>query len=182
SRLVSALLSQSAICVDIVTSALNPREVLPLGIAFSFATHPGYYVVCPDEPREALAVLEEFRGVFESEAIEKIGHKLKFDATLLRWHGIELRGKLMDIRLAYSMKEPEMRHGLDYLSKLYLSYSSISITTLIGQSGETQKSLRDVPLESVAEYACEEADVTLQVSHIVRPDIEVRGVAQVCYD
>jgi DNA polymerase-1 len=181
-RLVSTLLSRSAICLDFVTSARNPREALPLGIAFSFAPHSGHYVVCPDEPREALAVLEEFRSVFESEAIEKIGHKVKFDATLLRWHGIELRGKLMDIRLAHSMKEPEMRHGLDYLARLYLGYCSISITSLIGQQGDTQKSLRDVPLETVAEYACEAADVTLQVSQVIRPDIEARGVAQVCYD
>jgi DNA polymerase-1 len=182
SRLVTTLLAQSAICLDTVTSDQNPREALPLGIAFAFAPHSGYYVVCPEEPRDALAILEEFRGVFESEAIEKIGHKLKFDATLLRWHGIELRGKLLDVRLAHSMKEPELHHGIEYLSKLYLGYSSISVTDLIGQRGDTQKSLREVPLESVAEYACEAADVTLQVSQVIRPDIEARGVAQVCHD
>jgi DNA polymerase-1 len=182
SRLVSTLLSQSAICVEIVPTGRNPREAVPLGIAFSFAPYSGYYVVCPDDPGEALAVLEEFRRVFESEKVEKIGHHLKHHATLLRWHGIELRGKLMDILLAHSMKEPEMRHGLDYLSKLYLGYTSISISDLIGHHGEAQKSMRDVPLEHVAEYACEDADVTLQVSQVIRPDIEARGVGQVCYE
>ena len=182
SQLVSTLLSQSAIAFDTETTGQNPREALPLGIAFSFAPHSAYYVVFPTDPREALAVLEEFRPVFENEEIEKIGHHLKYDATLLRWHGIELRGKLMDTLMAHSMKEPEMRHGLDYLSKLYLGYIPISSSDLIGQRGDNRKSLQDVELERVAEYASEDADVTLQVSQVIRPDIEARGVAQVCYD
>src|SRR5262249_14591055 len=86
------------------------------------------------------------------------------------------------IRLAHSMKEPEMHQGLEYLVKLYLGYSPIAITDLIGPRGDSQKSLQDVPLESVAEYTCEMADVTLQVSQVIRTDIEARGVAQVCHE
>ena len=70
-------------------------------------------------------MLEEFRPFFESAAITKIGHNLKYDVTLLRWHGIRVRGQLIDTMLAHSMKEPEMRHGLDYLAKLYLAYQPI---------------------------------------------------------
>ncbi len=180
--LIDKLLSQQAICFDTETTGLDPRRALPLGIAFSFKPHTGYYVVCPEDHQKAMAVLEEFRPVFENEKFQKIGHNLKYDLTLLKWHGIEVRGELFDTMLAHSMKEPEMRHGLDYLSKLYLGYKPIPTNELIGEKGEDQKSMRDVPLEKVAQYACEDADVTLQVAAVIRPDIERRGVSQVCYE
>ena len=86
----------------------------------------------------------------------------------------------MDTMLAHSMKEPEMRHGLDYLSSLYLNYKPIPTSDLIGPKGEDQLNMRDVDVEKVSEYACEDADVTLQVAAVIRPDIEERGVSQVC--
>ena len=122
------------------------------------------------------------REVLEDPAIAKIGHNLKYDVTLLRWHGIKVAGELFDTMLAHSMKEPEMRHGLDYLAKLYLGYTPIPTSDLIGPKGVEQKNMRDVEVEKVAEYACEDADVTLQVAAVLRPEIESRGVAQVCYE
>jgi len=127
-------------------------------------------------------VLEEFRPVFENESIAKYGHNLKYDVTLLKWHGIDVNGELVDTMLAHSMKEPEMKHGLDYLAKLYLGYQPIPTSDLIGKKGEDQRSMRDVPLEIVAEYACEDADITLQLADVIKPDIEARGVAEVCYE
>ena len=93
---------------------------MPLGISFSYEHGKATYVTIPDSPEMAQAVLDEFRPVFENEAIEKVGHNLKYDITLLKWHGIEVHGKLFDTMLAHSMKEPEMQHGLDYLSKVVL--------------------------------------------------------------
>jgi DNA polymerase-1 len=180
--LVKLLLNQNIICFDTETTGLDPRSALPLGIAFSFAPNTGFYVVCPEDLDEAKAVIEEFRPVLESETIEKVGHNLKYDVTLLKWHGFEVKGTLFDTMLAHSMKEPEMRHGLDYLAKLYLGYKPIPTSDLIGERGPDQLNMRDVAVEKVAEYACEDADITLQVANMLRPDIEKRQVAQVCYD
>ncbi len=180
--LLKLLQKQSEICFDTETTGLDARSAFPIGIAFSFKKFEAYYVVCPDEPASTKAVLEEFRPIFENEQIAKIGHNLKYDMTLLKWHGIEVRGTLFDTMLAHSMKEPEMRHGLDYLAKLYLNYKPIPIEELIGERGPEQKNMRDVPVEQVAEYAGEDADVTLQVAQAIRPDIEKQGVAQVCYE
>ena len=180
--LISKLKKQKSFCFDTETTGLNPRQALPLGIAFAFEPHSAFYVVCPEEKEKAQAVLEEFREVFLDESIEKIGHNLKYDVTLLKWHGIEVRGKLMDTMLAHSMKEPEMNHGLDYLAKLYLGYQPVPISDLIGPRGEEQKNLRDIPVEKVCQYACEDADITLQVAAVLRPDIEARGVSEVCHD
>ena len=181
-ELIAELLSQRAICFDTETTGLNPREALPLGIAFAWEPRRAKYVVCPTGRSEALDLLEEFRPVFENQTIEKIGHNLKYDVTLLKWHGFDVAGPFMDTMLAHSMKEPEMRHGLDYLAKLYLNYKPIPTSDLIGERDGPQKSMSEVPLERVAEYACEDADVTLQVSQAIRPEIERGGVSQVCYE
>lgn len=181
-ELIDKLKQQSGFCFDTETTGLDPRRALPLGIAFSFQQHEAYYVVCPPERDQAMQVFEEFREVLEDESIAKTGHNLKYDLTLLKWHGIDVRGELFDTMLAHSMKEPEMRHGLDYLSKLYLGYVPIPTSDLIGPRGEEQKSMRDVPIDQVAEYACEDADVTLQVAEAIRPDIDARGVGKVCYE
>ena len=182
SELVQLLCRQKLVCFDTETTGLDPRTAAPLGMSFSIEPHCAYYVVCPNDPQLAQAVLDEFRPIFENVAIEKVGHNLKYDATLLRWHGITLCGTLFDSMLAHQMKEPEMQHGLEYLAKLYLGYAPIPISDLIGKKGSQQRNMRDVPLEVLAEYACEDADVTLQVARAIRPDIEERGVAQVCYE
>lgn len=180
--LLRKLATQREICFDTETTGLDPRTALPLGVAFCFQTHEAYYVVCPQEPGQAQAVLDEFRPIFANPQIAKMGHNLKYDLSVLKWHGIEVHGTLFDTMLAHSMKEPEMRHGLDYLSKLYLNYNPISITELIGERGPNQKNMRDVPVETVAEYAGEDADVTWQVAQVLRPDLEKQGVSQVCYE
>lgn len=181
-ELLGQLRRQASFCFDSETTGLDPRRALPLGLAFCFRPHEAHYVVCGDDRQQAMAVIEEFRSVFQDESIVKIGHNLKYDLTVLKWHGMEVRGELFDTMLAHSMKEPEMRHGLDYLAKLYLGYVPIPISQLIGQRGPEQKDMRDVEVDKLAEYACEDADVTLQVAAAIRPEIESRGVSQVCYE
>ena len=181
-ELIAQLKQQPCFCFDTETTGLDPRTAMPLGIAFCFQPHRAFYVVCPyDDPQAAVAVLEEFRQLLEDESIKKIGHNLKYDSSLLKWQGIEVRGELFDTMLAHSMKEPEMRHGLDYLSKLYLGYKPIPTSALIGEKGADQLNMRDVEVAKLAEYSAEDADVTWQVAEAIRPDIEARGVSQVCY-
>ena len=182
SELLKKLLQQKAVCFDTETTGLDARAALPLGIAFSFEPHVAYYVSCPPDTQDGASVLDEFRPFFENDAIKKIGHNLKYDITLLKWHGIDVRGPLLDTMLAHSMKEPEMVHNLDYLARLYLGYKPIPTSALIGERGSEQKNMRDIPVETVAEYACEDADITLQVAEKIAPDIEKRGVAEVCYE
>ncbi len=181
-ELIAELETQSSICFDTETTGLDPREAQILGISFCLSPHKAWYVVCPDGDAQRTSMLEEFRGLFECEQIAKTGHNLKFDVSLLKWNGIDVRGTLFDTMLAHSMKEPEMSHGLDYLAELYLGYRPIPTSDLIGEKGKDQKNMKDVPLDVLAEYACEDADVTVQVADALRKDIEERGVSQVCYD
>ncbi|MEM6690771.1 MAG: DNA polymerase I, partial [Planctomycetota bacterium] len=154
----------------------------PIGLAFSFEARRGHYVVVPEEPDKAQAVIAEFEPFWSADNITKIGHNLKYDLTLLKWQGHRVSGPTFDTMLAHSMKEPEMRHGLDYLASLYLNYKPISTESLIGPKGDDQKCMSEVPVEQVARYACEDADITLQLAQKIRPDIDARGVSRVCYD
>jgi len=131
------------------------------------------------DPDGADRVLEEFRGILEDSTIGKIGHNIKFDYSVLLWHGLRVQGKLFDTMLAAWLAVPDLRRSMDYLSEALLAYTPIKITSLIGEKGEQQKSLREVDVEKVAEYAAEDADITLQLSDVLRPKIEEMGQAEV---
>ncbi len=192
SVLLEKLLQQKDVCFDTETTSLDARTALPLGLSFSFEANKAFYVVLhdpagqalPEEQarKQAVATLEEFRPFFENKDIRKIGHNLKYDITLLKWSGFEVHGAIFDTMLAHSMKEPEMRHGLDYLAELYLAYKPIPTSQLIGPKGDQQKTMADVPLSELAEYASEDADVTLQIAKVIEPDIQAQGTAQVCHE
>ncbi|QDV43068.1 DNA polymerase I [Stieleria neptunia] len=179
-KLIKRLAEAKTFCFDTETTGLDPRTAVPLGIAISIKPHEAYYVVCPEDADERSVMLAEFADLFADESVTKIGHNLKYDISLLKWNGIEVRAPLVDTMLVHTMTEPEMRHGLDSLSELYLNYKPIPTSELIGPKGDEQKNMADVPLEKLAEYACEDADVTLQIAKILQPMAIQRGVQQVC--
>jgi DNA polymerase-1 len=181
-KLVAELLARGTFCFDTETTGLDPKQARLLGLAFSTAPHTGYYVPMPQEPAEFGQVLEEFRPALESERGEKVGHNLKFDLSVLKWHGITVRGKLFDTMVAHSLIEPEMRHGMDYLSEVYLSYTPIPITKLIGDASADQINMAAVPVAKAAEYSAEDADVTLQLRAALAPLLQERGQERVFYE
>ena len=75
---------------------------------------------------------------FVDEGVEKVGHNLKYDLSVLKWHGLSVRGKLFDTMIAHSLIEPDMRHGMDYLSEVHLGYTPVPITKLIGDEKTEQ--------------------------------------------
>src|SRR5438477_9223359 len=114
-------------------------------------------------------MLEEFRPVLADESIEKVGHNLKYDLSVLKWLGVTVRGKLFDTMVAHSLIEPDMRHTMDYLSEVYLGYSPVPITQLIGDEKGEQISMSAVAPELVADYSAEDADVTWQLRAKLEP-------------
>ena len=182
--LIEKLAQQKAFCFDTETTGLNPRTCELLGLAFSFQPHTGYYVPMPEAPDQNKAVLEEFRGILENSNAEKIGHNLKFDLAVLLWQDIRVQGPFFDTMLAAYVTAPEMRRGMDSLSLALLGYEPIKIESLIGEKkkGEKQKTLREVPLDKVAEYAAEDADITLQLAETLRPKIKEMGQTRVFED
>ena len=179
-KLVAELESQPTVSFDTETTGLDPKSASIVGLAFSCQPHTGTFVSLPAEVKEADAILQEFAGVLESKEIEKVGHNLKFDLSVLRWHGVAVKGPLFDTMLAHSLLEPEMRHRLDYLAEVYLGYAPISISRLIGEKGAQQKSMQDVPLDQLTEYAAEDADLALQLKDVLEPLLRERNAERVC--
>jgi DNA polymerase-1 len=181
-KLIQTLRSLKSFCFDTETTSLDCKEARPIGLAFSFEPHTGWYVALPSDLAEAAAILEEFRPLFEDEHIEKVGHNLKYDLSVLKWNGLSVRGKLFDTMIAHSLIEPEMRHGMDYLSEVYLGYSPVPITRLIGGAKTEQLNMSAVAPELVAEYSAEDADVTWQLRDRLEPLLKEKGQERVFYE
>ena len=125
----------------------------------------------PADQAAAQEIVERFRPLFEAENIAKIGQNIKYDMLVLRWYDIEVKGELLDTMVMHYLLEPERRHNMDYLAETLLSYKPVSITELIGKKGKNQKSMRDVPVEQVVDYACEDADITWRLHEVLAPKL-----------
>ena len=166
SNLIQLLSLQSAFCFDCETTSLDKKQAALVGLAFSFAPQTGFYVPFPADSDQARSVLAEFRPLFENPKIEKVGQNLKYDLTVLRWHGIKVKGEFFDTMIAHQLIAPHLRHGMDFLAETYLKYSPIPIQALIGDKKEAQRSMREVPLDELMAYAIEDADITWQLRSI----------------
>ena len=109
------------------------------------------------------SILQEFRSVFENEKIVKIGQNIKYDALILKWYDIILKGVYRDTMIAHYLLEPEMNHSMNYLAETYLNYEPVKIESLIGKRGIKQLTMRQADPAKVCEYAAEDADITLQL-------------------
>ncbi|MEO1615511.1 MAG: DNA polymerase I [Planctomycetota bacterium] len=178
--LIERLKTADEFCFDTEATGLDPRTAQPLGLSFCLSPHEAFYVVCPEDTESCRKVLAEFSVVFACNRTMKIGHNLKYDVTLLKWNGVDVAAPMLDTMLVHTLTEPEIRHGLDSLCELYLNYQPISTESLIGPKGKDQKSMADVPLEQLAEYACEDADVTFQIAQILKSVVKERDASQVC--
>lgn len=171
-NVLNELLQQPEVCFDTETSSLDKIDNDIVGFSFSYKAHHGYYVACPDHFDEAKRLLEIFKPVFESETITKILQNVKFDLSILQRYGLTLKGPIFDTMLAHYLIEPDLRHGMDFLSGVYLNYEPISIETLIGKKGKNQLSMRDVEVEKIKEYAVEDTDITYQLKHKLAPQLK----------
>lgn len=180
--LVENLLSQSAVCFDTETTSLDEMQAELIGLSFSYKKGLAYYVPIPEDRAAAQAVVERFRPFFENEEILKIAHNLKFDYKVLRQYQIEIQGALFDTMIAHYLLNPDGRHGMDYLSEMYLDYQPIEIESLIGKKGKNQKTLRAVSIEEQTQYAAEDADITFQLYELFAPQLKKEAVEAVFYD
>ena len=143
-----------------------------MGIAFSWVSGKGYYLILPPDQVETKTILGDFKPFFENKSIEKIGHNLKYDLKVLRKYDILVSGPFFDTMVAHYLINPDMRHNMDILAETYLHYKPQPITSLIGKKGANQGSMRDVPLDLQTEYAVEDADVTLQLKEHFQKELE----------
>ncbi len=170
--LLQNLMNQTSVCFDTETTGIDTLHAELVGMSFSYEKGKGFYVPFPENQEEAKILAQKFIPFFESESIEKIGQNIKYDLKILSNYDISVKGKLFDTMIAHYLINPDMRHNMDVLSETYLKYSPKSIETLIGKKGKNQKSMRDVALEDIKEYATEDADITLQLKEVFSPILD----------
>ena len=173
--LLQTLLQQKEVCFDTETTSLETLDAEIVGLSFSYQAKEAFYIPFSANYEEAKALLNLFKPLFESESICKIGQNIKYDLGILKQYDLTLQGPLFDTMLAHYLIEPDMRHGMDYLSNVYLNYEPVSISTLIGKKGKTQLNMRNVEIEKIKEYAAEDADITYQLAQILKPEITERS-------
>jgi DNA polymerase-1 len=108
-NLVQTLLNEKEICIDTETTGIDANNVQLVGLSFSTKEHEGYYVPVADDGdgvNGAKHVLSLFQNLFEQSDITWIGQNLKYDFLVLKWYGVELKGKTFDTMLAHYVIEP----------------------------------------------------------------------------
>lgn len=164
-----------AFCFDTETTGLDPLVAELVGIAFSWKAHEAVYVAFGEDRKNALAWLDVLKAPFLDPKIEKIGQNLKYDLHILKNYDIDVQGSLFDTMVAHFILKPEYKHNLNALAEQYLSYGMQTIESLIGKKGSMQSSFRSVEIEKACEYAGEDADITWQLSIILKKDLDQNG-------
>lgn len=170
--LLQNLTNQKSVCFDTETTGIDALNAELVGISFAYEKGKAFYVPFPENQEETQILIDKFKPFFENETIEKIGQNIKYDLKILSHYDIQIKGKLFDTMIAHYLINPDMRHNMDVLSETYLKYAPKPIENLIGKKGKNQKSMRDVALEDIKEYAAEDADITYQLKQNFSPILD----------
>jgi len=172
---------------DTETTSVNYMEAELVGLSFAVAEGQAAYLpvahAYPGAPQQLDRdeVLDRLRPWLEDPAQGKVGHHLKYDAHVLSNYGIDLAGMRYDSMIeSYVLNSTATRHDLDSVAKKYLDLDTISYTDVAGK-GVKQLRFDEVPLESAAPYAAEDADVTLRLHETLWPQIVATGELEKVY-
>ena len=171
-ELLQKILTKKIFSLDTETTGTDPITAELVGMSFAYAENQAFYVPVPAEREEAQKIVNLFKPVFENPKTLKVGQNIKYDMLVLSNYGVEIGGPMFDTMIAHYVLQPELRHGMDYLAEIYLKYETIKIEELIGAKGKNQKNMRDLPPSDVYKYACEDADVTLKLKHVLEKELE----------
>jgi DNA polymerase-1 len=173
------LLQQKIVAFDTETEGLNSLETEIVGISFSWESGKGFYLPIKKDKTIQLEYFNILKPFFNNKEIIKVGHNIKFDIKVLFKYDVVVSEPIYDTMVAHYLINPDMRHNLDTLSESYLNYSPISIESLIGKKGKNQKSMRDISIDEVTNYASEDADLSLQLKYIFDKELESNGVQDI---
>jgi DNA polymerase-1 len=186
--LVGQIRENGLVSVDTETTGTNPLEARLVGISFSChkekATYlpiEHLYLGAPSQLSWSEAA-EILKGVLEDERIKKVGQNIKYDAEVLKRHGITLKGIYFDTMIASYVINPGLRqHNLDYLAQHYLNHKMISYHEVAGK-GRNARNFAEVEVEKAVEYSGEDADITLRLWQILDEKLKSEKNDALFYD
>ncbi len=187
--LSNRLADSTTIAFDTETTDRDPLHAELVGIAFAIEPGEAFYVPVQAQDKPAhdtgdlfgnsasgteaanhtagalplQAVLKRLRPVLENPSVKKVGQNLKYDMLVMNTHGVSLEGISFDTMVASYVIRADAQHNLESLAHENLHYTMISFEDLVGK-GRGQKHITEVTLDAITDYACEDADITLQVA------------------
>ncbi len=173
-KLIEKLMLEKEIAIDTETTDLTPMTASLVGISFSVEANEAWYIPWKNQTK-----LKEF---FQKEPGSFYGHNIKYDAHVLKNHGIELKNISFDTLIASYLLNPQTRrHNLDELTLEKFGVVKIPITDLIGK-GKDQISMQDVPIDKITEYACEDADYTARLKELFEKELKEKELTKILTD
>jgi len=162
------------VVMDTETTGLDYLSNHVIGLSFSIQAGEAFYIPLNHKNLEGrrAEVLDALRPVLEDPHVPKAGHNMKFDMHMLLSDGVEVQGAAHDTMISSHLTEPaERRHDLDSVALRRLGVTKIPTTDLIGK-GKDEITMDQVPIETVAEYACEDAEVTYRLYQVFAPRLK----------
>jgi len=165
------------VCFDTETTSLDPMNAKIVGMSFSIEAGSGAYLPLThdyfDAPEQLnfAATLARVKPILENPAIQKVGQNLKYDQHVLANHDIQLKGIAHDTLLQSYVFESHKTHNMDDLAMRHLGIKTISFDEVAGK-GAKQVGFNQVTVEVAAEYAAEDADITLQLHQAMYPVVQ----------
>ena len=164
-------LTNKILSLDTETTSTSAIDAELVGLSFAVKEFEAFYVPVPAEREEALKIVNIFKPLYEDPKILKVGQNLKYDLEVLRNYNVQLQGPMWDTMIAHYLIQPELRHNMDFMAEIYLNYHTIHIEELIGKKGKNQLSMRDLKPDAIKDYACEDADITLQLKQKLEQEL-----------
>lgn len=177
-ELITKIKKAKFVSVDTETDSAFPTQARLVGLSFSTKpNHASYLPLCHDYPNvppqipkeKALILLEK---VLADPKIIKIGQNIKYDYIVLKGEGIHVQGIDLDSMVLSYLLEPNWgKHNLSKLVLTYLQVKAIAYSDIVGK-GKNEVTMDAVDIDRVAPYACQDADLTLQLSSLLWPKVK----------
>jgi len=171
-RWVDKLKQAKLFALDTETDNLDYMAANLVGISFALENGEAAYLplqldyLGAPKTLEKTTALSLLKPVLENPAIQKVGQNFKYDLTIFARNGIDVQGVAFDTMLESYVLNSTGRHNMDDLAKRYLGHQTISFEEIAGK-GKNQLTFNQIPLEQAAEYAAEDADVTMKLQQVL---------------
>ena len=179
---IKKIKAKKYIAFDTETTGLDSLTAELVGMLFALQEGEAFFVPIPSNREEARKKAGFFKEILESPEILKIGQNIKYDMNVVKKYGINTSGPLFDTLVAHYLLNPEYHHNLNYLAETYLNYRTIHIEELIGAKGKNQLNMRQVAMDVLVDYACEDADITLKLKTLFGEMIAKNNLSELLYD
>ncbi|MEE4354035.1 MAG: DNA polymerase I [Desulfatiglans sp.] len=186
--LAQRIKEEGIVSFDTETTSKDSHNADLVGLAFSCDDHSAWYVPLahsyPGVPRQPTwpETLDILRDLFEDDKIRKVGQNIKYDAEVLKLHGVDLKGIYFDTMIASYVINPGLRqHNLDFLAQHYLNHKMIAFSDIVGK-GRGTTHFGEVEIYKACEYSCEDADITLRLMTLLKDKLESDGNVELFHD